>query len=463
MAKKPSVTTITSGYASNTQLNGNFAALRNAFDNTLSLDGSTPNAMGADLDLNSNDILNVNALEVVSIRSGGEDIDLSGISTLAPIADEIVTLAQLQDGTVLLYGLSDLHAVKDEIVTLAPSSSSIPVVAAIDSEVVTVAGISSSVTTVAANITGVTSFAEKYRVGASDPSTSLDEGDLFYNTTSNQLKVYNGAAWDIGVTPGSGFLTSSNNLSELTNTATARTNIGLGSANNVTFAQVDITGTGDLRLQDTTGGQFVALHAPSTIPTSYTLTLPASDGTNGQVLQTNGSGGLSFGSPASTITKTYDNRADLRSIDGPASVICVVESLGVFVWESGSTQIDDDETCFATSSGRWLLYAAAWDLVSEYVGTELDVFSERILTGQVYNSTTSIGVNGTVSFTATVIGALVGDVVAVNPPAGFDARLIINSRVSATNIVTIDLGNASNNFSRNVSPGFYNIIVTKGL
>ena len=49
MAKKPTLTTITSGYASNTQLNNNFSELRNAFDNTLSLDGSTPNAMQADL------------------------------------------------------------------------------------------------------------------------------------------------------------------------------------------------------------------------------------------------------------------------------------------------------------------------------------------------------------------------------------------------------------------------------
>lgn len=299
MAKKPSVTTITSGYASNTQLNANFTALRNAFDNTLSLDGSTPNAMLADLDLNNNDILNVNTLDVISIRSNGEEIDLSGIATLAPIASEIVTLANLQDGTVLLYGLSDLHAVKDEIVTLAPSASFIPAVAAIDSEVATVAGISSSVTTVAANITGVTSFAEKYRVGASDPSTSLDEGDLFYNTTSNQLKVYNGAVWDVGVTPGSGFLVATNNLSDLSNTATARTNLGLGASNNVTFAQVDISATGDLRLQDTTGGQFVALQAPNTVTVSYTLTLPASDGTAGQLVSTDGSGNLSFVSGAS--------------------------------------------------------------------------------------------------------------------------------------------------------------------
>jgi hypothetical protein len=59
MAKKASLKTISAGFASNTQLNSNFEALNNKLDNTLSLDGSTPNAMGADLDLNGNDIINV--------------------------------------------------------------------------------------------------------------------------------------------------------------------------------------------------------------------------------------------------------------------------------------------------------------------------------------------------------------------------------------------------------------------
>jgi hypothetical protein len=62
--------------------------------------------------------------------------------------------------------------------------------------------------------------------------------------------------------------------------------------------QVDITEQGDLRLQDTTGGEYVALQAPGTVSSSFTLTLPAADGTSGQVLQTNGSGALSFATPA---------------------------------------------------------------------------------------------------------------------------------------------------------------------
>jgi hypothetical protein len=60
------------------------------------------------------------------------------------------------------------------------------------------------------------------------------------------------------------------------------------------FTQVDIIAQGDLRLQDTTGGQYVALQAPGTVPASYTLTFPDTDGNLGQVLTTDGSGVLSW-------------------------------------------------------------------------------------------------------------------------------------------------------------------------
>ena len=59
-------------------------------------------------------------------------------------------------------------------------------------------GTSSNVTnmdTCADNITDVNTFAVRYRIGSSDPTSSLDSGDLFFNTTSSVLKVYNGSAW----------------------------------------------------------------------------------------------------------------------------------------------------------------------------------------------------------------------------------------------------------------------------
>jgi hypothetical protein len=59
-------------------------------------------------------------------------------------------------------------------------------------------GTSTNVTnmaTVSTNIVDVNTFAVRYRIGSSNPTSSLDAGDLFFNTSDSTLKVYNGSAW----------------------------------------------------------------------------------------------------------------------------------------------------------------------------------------------------------------------------------------------------------------------------
>jgi hypothetical protein len=65
---------------------------------------------------------------------------------------------------------------------------------------------------------------------------------------------------------------------------------------NFTFdgSNVQIGSQGDLRLGDSDNSNYVALHAPTTVTSNYTLTLPATTGSANQVLQTDGSGNLSF-------------------------------------------------------------------------------------------------------------------------------------------------------------------------
>ena len=60
------------------------------------------------------------------------------------------------------------------------------------------------------------------------------------------------------------------------------------------------TAGAELRLPEDTdnGSNYVALKAPDTLASNLTFTLPSSDGTNGQVLGTNGSGVLSFTTPS---------------------------------------------------------------------------------------------------------------------------------------------------------------------
>lgn len=74
------------------------------------------------------------------------------------------------------------------------------------------------------------------------------------------------------------------------------------------ITQLDVAGTSaagaNLKLYEDTdnGTNYVSLKAADTIASNVTFTLPAADGTNGQVLQTNGSGTLSFTTPSSGIS-----------------------------------------------------------------------------------------------------------------------------------------------------------------
>ena len=110
MAKRPTINTIGSGYASKALLNNNFEALRDGFDNTLSLDGSTPNAMNADFDMNDNDILNVNQIDVTGLRVQGV---LIGSSDIAAAGATLYSDNYTGDGSTVAYTMSYEPFIKD--------------------------------------------------------------------------------------------------------------------------------------------------------------------------------------------------------------------------------------------------------------------------------------------------------------------------------------------------------------
>lgn len=61
---------------------------------------------------------------------------------------------------------------------------------------------------------------------------------------------------------------------------------------------ITLNAQSDLRFADSDSSHYIAIQAPSTVAANVTLTLPAADGTNGQVLSTNGSGALSWATAA---------------------------------------------------------------------------------------------------------------------------------------------------------------------
>ena len=59
-----------------------------------------------------------------------------------------------------------------------------------------------NINTVATNINDINTFSDIYRVASSAPSSSLDGGDLWYDTTGSVLKYYNGSSWVVTAAAG---------------------------------------------------------------------------------------------------------------------------------------------------------------------------------------------------------------------------------------------------------------------
>jgi hypothetical protein len=153
----------------------------------------------ANVNIVGNNITNVNTVGGISANvttvagiSGNVTTvagDSSDIQTVAGISTEVGQVGPIAANVTTVAGISA------NVSTVAGISSNVSTVAGISSDVTSVAGISANVTTVANNISDVNNFAAVYRIGSSNPAVSLDEGDLFYNSTDNKLKYYNGSAW----------------------------------------------------------------------------------------------------------------------------------------------------------------------------------------------------------------------------------------------------------------------------
>tara|TARA_R110000796_G_scaffold16675_3_gene51962 strand:+ start:5263 stop:7611 length:2349 start_codon:yes stop_codon:yes gene_type:complete len=111
MAKKATLTPVTdiplNAGAINTQLN----AINNKLDNTLSLDGSTPNAINADVDMNSNDILNAKNIYTTNITVGGVSLAASVSATAADAAATAADRAAVEGITADVLFESELASV----------------------------------------------------------------------------------------------------------------------------------------------------------------------------------------------------------------------------------------------------------------------------------------------------------------------------------------------------------------
>lgn len=96
---------------------------------------------------------------------------------------------------------ADADALVDDLIAVANNEANINTVAANVDDINTVAADIDNVNIVAANVVDVTNFAEVYYgPSATDPTTrrdgsTLEEGDLYFNTSSNAMFAYTSSGW----------------------------------------------------------------------------------------------------------------------------------------------------------------------------------------------------------------------------------------------------------------------------
>ena len=130
----------------------------------------------------------------------------------------------------------------------------------------------------------------------------------------------------------------------------------IGSTNPSTgvFTQVNVTGAGALRLEDTAGGQYVGFKSPTTIATSYTLTLPSVTGSAGFALITDGSGNLTWQNPygGGAVSLISAGDTSLAIVDtGTGSIAGSVDGVQKFLLDASGMSITGDLTVSGTFAG----------------------------------------------------------------------------------------------------------------
>ena len=137
------------------------------------------NEATSEIDTVSNNIANVN-----TVGTG-----IANVNTVAGISANVSTVAGIS------ANVTTVATNNANVTSVAGNETNINTVAGAITNINNVATDIANVNSVASNLSGVNSFAERYRIASSAPSTSNDVGDLYFDTSANELKVYKSSGW----------------------------------------------------------------------------------------------------------------------------------------------------------------------------------------------------------------------------------------------------------------------------
>jgi hypothetical protein len=169
------------------------------------------------------------------------------------------------------------------------------------------------------------------------------------------------------------------------------------------------------------GTNKIIVKAPNTIASDVTFTLPSADGSNGHVLQTNGSGVLSFGAPASSTFTLSDNQGtpntdsfatgETLTFAGSGGAVTTVSNNQVAIalditGRTAATTLADTDTVLlyqaSSTTNKKITWANTYGQVFAKVTGDITIGSDGAAT--IAANSVALGTDTTGNYVATLAG-----------------------------------------------------------
>ena len=391
---KVSINNVSSGFHSKDILNTNFDTLAAELnDKVLYRVNPTgeANQMENDIDLNNNDLLNAGLVSA-------DDIEVGGVS---------LTTAISSVGSSVTAAQTAATSAEDSATSAASSASSASTSASSASTSASLAA--TSATSAGDSLASVESIFAQFQdvylgTFTSDPLTDIDgsalePGDVYWNSTSSELRFYNGASWEAPVpaaatSAAAALVSETNAATSEANAATSETNAATSESNastSATSASSSATSAASSASSASTSATTASTAASNAITQANAAATSAS---NAATSETNAA------SSASSASTSETNAASSASAAATSESNASTSASNAATSETNTAALYDlfDDRMLGTKTSDPTLDNDGNALVAGTLYWNTSTSKLRIYNGSIWEDTASAGgVSGTVT------------------------------------------------------------------